>query len=148
MEIIHLIKPTGIARPGMSIREVFHICVEADVPGVPFVDSQGVITGKISIRHVLKRTCIPDFMVRHAQLLGDQLHHLALSPEQVNNVLSLKADDFVFPEKAITSSSTPFAKALAIMEEMDTTYLFVVDDGVYKGTVSVMGIAQAMIAHD
>lgn len=147
MDITKLIRPTGIARPGMSVREVFRICVEADVPGIPFQDAQGSISGKVSIRHIIKVTCIPDFMVQHAQLLGDQLQHLAISQEQVNHVLALQVDDFILPETAIASSTTPFAKALAIMEERDTTYLFVVDDGVYKGTMSVMGIAHAMIAN-
>lgn len=148
MEIIQLVKSTGVARPGMSVREAFRICVDADVPGIPFQDAQGNIRGKVSIRHILKKTCIPDFMVRHAHLLSDQLGHLAISREQREHVLELTVDEFVLEKIATASCSTPFAKALAIMEDMDTTYLFVIQDGVYKGTLSVMGIAQAMIAND
>lgn len=145
MEIIDLIKPTGIAHPGMSVQEAFRLCVEADVPGIPFKDAAGKMCGKVSIRHILKVTCIPDFMVQHSHLLGDAIHHLAIPREQVSDVLGLKIDDFVISTVAVATSKTSFAKALAIMEDRDTTYLFVCDDGVYKGIVSVMGIAKAMI---
>jgi len=148
MELIDLIKPTGIASPGMRIEDVFRICVDADVPGIPFQGQDGYISGKVSIRHILKQTCIPDFMVRHAKLLGDEIHHLAISREQISRLLKLQVDGFVLSDIAVARSTTPFSKALAIMEDMDTTYLFVIDDGIYKGVVSVMGIAQAMISDD
>ena len=131
----------------MTVRQVFQICVEADVPGIPFQSSDGLIVGKVSIRHILKESCIPDFMVRNAHLLGDHISHLVLSEAQVARVLVLSADDYVLSKIAVATSSTPLSKALAIMEEMDTTYLFVIDAGVYKGIVSVMGIAQAMMSH-
>jgi CBS domain-containing protein len=145
MEIVDLIKPTGIAQPGMSVQEAFRLCVEADVPGIPFKDREGEICGKVSIRHILKATCIPDFMVRHSHLLGDQIHHLAIPCELVREVMGLDIDDFVLPTIAVATSRTSFAKALAIMEDIDTTYLFVIDNGDYKGMVSVMGIARAML---
>jgi len=36
-------------------------------------------------------------------------------------------------------------KAIALMERYDTTYLFIVDDGEYKGVVNVLGIARRML---
>jgi hypothetical protein len=32
------------------------------------------------------------------------------------------------------------------MERNDTSYIFVVDDGIYKGTVTIQGIAHQMTA--
>lgn len=147
MKLVDLIKPTGVAKPGMRVQEAFRICVEADVPGVPFVGHNGQIAGKLSIRHVLKENCIPDFMVKHAHLLGDALHHLDISPDMARSVLAQPVDEFILPQGPQATSGTPFSKALAIMEEQDTTYLFVVDEGRYRGTVSIMGIAHAML-HD
>ena len=76
MELTDLIIPTSIARPGMSVHEIFTECVRADVPGIPFQEHDGNITGKACIRNVLKETCIPDFMVKHSHLLGDDIRHL------------------------------------------------------------------------
>jgi len=145
MELSSLIKPTGLACPGTSIAEFFSECVKADVQGLPFQDADGNITGKASIRHVLKESCIPDFMVQHAHLLGNKIQHLLIPDSYVHEVLSLTIDDFILSRMAVATSATPITKALAIMENMDTTYLFIIDDGVYKGIVSIMGIAQVML---
>jgi CBS domain-containing protein len=147
MELTNLIIPTGTARPGMSVLEVFRECVRADVPGIPFQEMDGSITGKASIRHVLKETFIPDFMVKHAHLLGDKIHHLDIKESQLSDVLPLEIDPFILTEIAVVNSSTPIAKALATMEDLDTTYLFVIDDGVYKGIVSIMAIARTMLTN-
>lgn len=147
MELTNLIITTATARPGMSVQEVFRECVRADVPGIPFQEMDGSITGKASIRHVLKETLIPDFMVRHAHLLGDEIQHLDIRKSHLSSVLPLEIDSFVLTKIAVVNSSTPIAKALATMESMDTTYLFVIDNGVYKGIVSIMAIARTMLTH-
>jgi len=56
MKLPVFITPTAIAHPGMTVLDVFRECVKADVPGIPFQDGKGNITGKASIRHVLKET--------------------------------------------------------------------------------------------
>jgi CBS domain-containing protein len=145
MEISNLIIPTGVARPGMTVARVFQECVGADVPGIPFQDADGRITGKASLRHVLKVNCIPDFMVRHSHLLGNELGYLHIQEAHAKDVLTLPIDSFILQEMAVASSSTPVAKALAIMEDLDTTYLFIIDDGVYRGIISVMGIGRALL---
>jgi predicted transcriptional regulator len=145
MELNSLIIPTGMARPGMTVSEVFSECVRADVPGIPFQAADGSIAGKVSIRHILKETCIPHFMVRHAHLLGDEMRHLGISKEYVSEVLALEVDEYVLSKMAVVSSNTAISKALAVMEGANTGYLFVVDDGEYKGVVSIMGIARTML---
>ena len=145
MEISHLLIATGTAHAGMTVGQAFRECVKADVPGIPFQDDNGKITGKISIRYILKEKCIPDFMVKHSHLLGDELGHLHIREDHAREVLKLPVDPFILPLKAVAGSNTPAAKALAIMEDMDTTYLFVIDDGESRGVVSSMGIARAML---
>lgn len=49
---------------------------------------------------------------------------------------------------AVANASTPIAKALAIMEDRDTTYLFAIDQGEYRGVISVMGIGRMMLEPD
>jgi hypothetical protein len=145
MQLSNLIIPTGVARPGMTVAQVFQECVRADVPGIPFQDADGKITGKASLRHVLKVNCIPDFMVQHSRLLGDELGSLQIREDHAREVLKLPIDPFILPEMAVASSATPVAKALAIMEDLDTTYLFVIDEGVYRGIISVMCVGRALL---
>jgi len=145
MELSNLIIPTAVSYSGMTVADVFRECVRSNVPGIPFRDAKGHIIGKASIRHILKETCIPDYLIRHSHLLGDSFTHLSLPDDHVQHVLSLAIDPFVLTKMAVASSNTPMAKALAIMEGNDATYMFIIDDGVYKGMVSIMGISKVML---
>jgi CBS domain-containing protein len=147
MQLTDLMVPTAVASPGMSVAEVFRECVARQVPGIPFRDQWGQITGKASIRHVLKLNCIPDFMVTHAALLGDSLEALSIPQEKARRVLVLPIDDFILPEPAMIGPHSPVSKALAVMERYDTTYLFIMDGKEYLGTVSIMGIAAAVLSY-
>jgi CBS domain-containing protein len=42
------------------------------------------------------------------------------------------------------SSEAPIIKALALMEQNDTSYLFVVDDGQYRGAVTIQCLAKVL----
>ena len=148
MELTDLIIPTGVARPGMTVAEVFTECVKSDVPGIPFQGANGKIAGKASIRHILKESCIPDFMVSHSHLLGNEISHLTIPDSHVREVLAMDVDPFILPRIAVASSTTPLAKALAIMENVRTTYLFIVDNDEYLGVVFIMAIARAMLEID
>lgn len=147
MQLTDLVIPTAVATPGMTVAEVFRECVAQQVPGIPFRDPRGRISGKASIRHVLKLNCIPDFMVTHAALLGDSLEGLTIPPEKAGHVLALPIDPFVLPEPAVIGPGSPVSKALAVMERYGTTYLFVMDGDDYLGTVSIMGIAAAVLSY-
>ena len=146
MEISSLIIPTAVARPGMTVAEVLRECVRTDVPGIPYRDAEGNIVGKASIRHILKEKCIPDFMVKHSHLLGDELGQLHIQQDHAREILALPIDPFVLPHMAVAGPKNPIAKVLAIMEDVNTTYLFVIDDGEYLGIVTIMGIARAILA--
>ena len=56
------------------------------------------------------------------------------------------AEGFVQEPHPSIGSGTQLMKALAMMEHHDTSYLFVVDAGVYRGTLTIQGIA-AWMAH-
>lgn len=147
MFLDEVIVPTAVATPGMSIAELFRECIDKQVPGIPFRDEFGRLTGKASLRHVLKITCIPDYMVQHAALLGDGLESLSVTSAKARELLALKVDDFVLPDMARVGSKASVAKALAVMERCNTTYLFVADGDDYAGCVSIMGIGAEILAH-
>lgn len=146
MQLTDLIVPTAVATPRMRVADVFRECIAKQVPGIPFRDAKGHIAGKASIRHVLKLNCIPDFMVTHAAILGDRIDELTIPAEKARYVINLPIDDFIIPDPAIIGPHSPVAKALAVMEKNDTTYLFVIDGDNYLGVISVMGVAAAALA--
>ena len=146
MQLTDLIVPTAVATPGMRVADVFRECIAKQVPGIPFRDAKGHIAGKASIRHVLKLNCIPDFMVTHGSILGDQIDELTIPAEKARHVINLAIDDFIIPDPAVIGPHSPVAKALAVMERHNTTYLFVIDGDNYLGTISIMGVGAAALS--
>lgn len=136
--------PTALAVPGMSVADLFHECIQAQMPGIPFRDSHGRITGKASIRHILKMTCLPDYLTRHSHILGDHMDHLRLPELHSREVLSRTIDDFILPTLPQVNSNAPISKALAVMEQEHTTYIFIIDGDNYFGAVSIMSLAAEM----
>lgn len=145
MILAELIVPTTVASPETSVEELFRECSRKNVPGIPFRDKSGRITGKASVRNVLKKTCIPDYLIKHASLLGDRTPNLNIPLEKARQVLSLKVQPFVLADLAIIGPESSVAKALAVMERHDTTYLFVFDDDNYLGCISTMGIGETLV---
>ncbi len=150
MNIRNIVVPTGVARAGMTVRECFRFCVQANVPGIPVVDAQDRIVGRFSIRNTLKETCIPDYVVAHAELLGDHVGCLAIPEAHARKVLETVIDPFVMPVDTVATVDldAPVVKVLALMEKYNTAYIFVVDGERYVGTVTVMGIARRMLELD
>ncbi len=138
--------PTGIAVPGMTVRELFEECSKARVAGLPFRDASGKIAGKASIRNILKEVCLPDFMVENAHILGDTLETLRFPEIEERKLLETRIDDFIFPDFAQITPASPLSKALARMEAHDTTYCFVIDaDHKYYGVLSIVHVAMRIL---
>lgn len=145
MQLLDIVVPTGMAHSGMTVGDVFAECVARNVPGIPFADDEGRIIGRVSIRHTLKMTCIPEYMVKGAHLLGDAIDHLALRDDEIRYLLDLPVDGFVLEDMAHLSAASPIVKALSVMEHYNTGYIFLCDDNAYKGMVTRMGIARLLL---
>ena len=145
MRLLDIIVPTGVARAGMTVRAVFEECVKRNVPGIPYCDHDGQVIGRVSIRHTLKQTCIPEYMVKAAHLLGDSLMHVSIPEVLAKEVLEMPVDLFLLENIACVTPESPIVKALAIMEQYNSGYIFLIDKGVYKGIVTRMGIAALML---
>jgi CBS-domain-containing membrane protein len=149
MSLIQFAVPTAVAVPGMTVRELFTECIKADVAGLPFRAANGKFTGKASIRHVLREVCIPQAMIEHARLLGDDIEALRFPRIRKQWLLDQTIDDFILSDAATITPASPLAKALAIMENHDTTYLFVIDaDDKYHGTLSIVSLARRLLDQD
>jgi len=148
MKLKNILIPTGVTTPGMLVRDAFAECVRAQVPAIPFRNDKGELSGRVSLRHTMKKTCLPDFMVEMAYVLGDDLSCVRNAEEKAMEVLGYTIDEFVIPKFYSLTTDITVIKALAIMEKHNSSYLFIVDDGVYKGIVTTLAIAERMVALD
>lgn len=145
MSLRDLAVPTALATPGMLVADLFRECVRVQMPGIPYRDAAGRIVGKASIRHILKMTCLPDYLIRHSRMLGDGIEHLRLPEIYDREILHLRIDDYILPALPRVNSAAPVTKALAIMEQEDTTYIFVLDGDEYHGALSIMSLARYLL---
>jgi CBS domain-containing protein len=135
-----------MAHPGMSVGEVFEECISKRVQGIPFRNDQGLITGRISIRHVFRETCVPKDVIEAAHMLGDQIAHLNLHEVKARQLLSQPAERFLIDNIPTLTPNSPLVKAIAIMEKFNSSYLFVFDDE-YRGAVTRFSIARMLLEH-
>lgn len=148
MKIKHVSIPTKVARPGMSVGEVMLECVNKQVPGIPYVDQDGQISGRFSVRHMFRVCCIPDDIIQGAHLLGDDVEDLDFPHIIAAELMSKAVDDFIFPDAIRLAPNFQAIKALAIMEQYATEYLFVTDGEDYQGVVTRMSIAEAIVTKE
>ena len=145
MKLLDIVIPTTVAKAGMTMGEVFEECVKRNVPGIPFCDEKGRVTGRISIRHAFKLSAAPGYLVKAAHLLGDDIWHLSTSKMEVKSLLDMPVESFILENFANVSAASPVVKALSIMEKYNTGYVFLIDEGEYEGVVTRMGIARLML---
>ena len=145
MHLSKLAVPTPVIKAGMKLADFYRIAVEFNVKGLPYVDSKGTIIGRLSLRY--KKTCLPSYMIDAAHMLGDSIEAVNLPRVQASKILEQPVEDFVLSEYAVVTSKSPIVKGLAIMEQMGSSYVFLVDDGHYKGIVSHMAIAKKVLKH-
>jgi hypothetical protein len=145
MSLRDLAIPTALAEPGMLVSDLFRECIRVQMPGIPFRDATGRICGKASIRHILKMTCMPDYLIKYANMLGDDIEHLRLPEIHGPEILSRTIDDFILPSLPKINSSASVSKTLAVMEQENTTYIFVIDGEEYHGAISIMSLAHCLL---
>jgi hypothetical protein len=145
MKIKQVSIATKVARPGMLLGEVMKECVEKNVPGIPYLDASGKIAGRFSIRHMFLLCCVPDDVIQGAHLLGDDVDQLAFPDVRAEELMAKRVDEFVFPDSIQLSPNFQAIKALAIMEQDNTEYLFVTQGDDYLGVVTRMSIAKAIL---
>ncbi len=145
MILDHIAIPTAVMRREHRVEDFFAECVRRDVPGLPFVNDQGEITGRISIRHVFKETCIPHWAIRAAHVLGDRIDAVNIPHVRAREILAEPVEKYRLPAFASSTPRSPIVKGLAIMEQVNTSYIFLIDDGQYTGIVTHMKIARQLM---
>lgn len=145
MSLINGIVTTPVARPGMLIGEALRICVDNWVPGIPYVGDDGSIQGRFSVRNTFLLSTIPGDMIKGAHLIGNEALHLEQTKEHYAELFSGTIDHTILKDVACLSSNAQITKAMALMEKFNSAYLFVVDDGVYRGIVTRLGLTRVLL---
>ncbi|HFD80412.1 MAG TPA: CBS domain-containing protein [Gammaproteobacteria bacterium] len=145
MKLSNIIVKTATAGAGMTVGDVFRECTRCHVPGIPWADEDGRLAGCILIRETILQICIPEYLVAYADLLGDRLGCMTVPEEHARQVLLMPAERFIIRDYPTIDSDSPVVKAVAVMEKHETHHVFVVDDGNYRGIVTIDGIARRML---
>ena len=135
---------TGVARTGMLVRDVFLECVKHHVQALPFCDEADRVTGRVTLKNIMKYSCLPEYMVELAHVLGNQLSCLDNAEEKMKEILCNPIEPYVLDPHVSLGPQAPVIKAVALMEKYDTSYIFVIDDDRYRGIVTIQGIADKM----
>jgi predicted transcriptional regulator len=139
---------TRVVKAGMTVREVFEACTRANTPGLPVCDDHDRVTGRVTLKHILKRFCLPDYLVEMAPILGEQISHVQDMDTFAQQLLECRIDAYIqHPHASITSASSA-VKALALMEKIDSSYLFVIDEGRYQGVVTIQSLIEIILNND
>jgi predicted transcriptional regulator len=147
MKLERLATMTGFMRHGMTLRDFFQETVRCNVPGLPYVDEHDQIIGRISIRDVYKRIAVPDNILRIADAMGDgdQMSNLDMPEMKALEVMATPVESYLLEKIPTVSPSSTVVKALALMEVHNSSYIFLIEDGQYKGVVTRMIIAKRML---
>ena len=139
---------TRVARPGMLVRDVFRQCLSSRVQSLPYRDEAGRIAGRVTLKHIANRSIVPEYVAQLALVVGDRLSTFEEMERRLPEVFDHRVEAYVQEPHASIPSATQLMKALAIMEHYDTSYLFVIDEGTYRGTITIQGIAAWMTRFD
>jgi CBS-domain-containing membrane protein len=135
---------TDVAHAGMLVRELFAACGKAQVQALPYVDASGKLSGRVTLKNVLRLSCLPEYVVELAPMLNLKMSCVDHAEDKAREMLCCPIEPFVQRTHETIPSDAPLIKALALMEKHDTSYIFVVDGQNYRGTVTIQGIAASM----
>jgi len=144
VDIQSVLLQTPIICRGMLVRDVFVECGGCHVQALPYGDETGRISGRVTIKHILLASCLPNYLVEMASVLGASLSCVENAEEKTKEILCKPVEPFVQALPMTITSDVPLIKALAIMEKHDTSYIFVVDQGIYQGVITIQGLAVKM----
>ncbi len=144
MDVESVMIKTEIAHPGMMVHELFHACGDAGVQALPFADDGVHVTGRVTLKNVLRLSCLPQYVVDMAPMLNSAMSCVEHAEDKAREILCTPVEPYVQGLHKSIASDAPLIKALALMEAHDTSYIFVVDDGLYRGLITIQRIASSM----
>ncbi len=153
IDINETIIPTSTMKTGDSVKDMFECCIQADVPALPYRDQDGLIQGFVSLKRVMGKDCLPNYLVELAGILHNDMNCTTQAMEKIHKLFTRPVDDYVEKPFHFVASDTILIRAVALMEQHNTSFLFVADcaDEVdkshcdYKGIITRLSVAKKML---
>ena len=73
MDVESVMIQTVTAHAGMSVRELFEACGQAGVQALPFCAADGKVTGRVTLKNVLRRSCLPEYDIEMETMLNSYM---------------------------------------------------------------------------
>ena len=150
MTIKDIIIPTATVTSGDTVKTFFKYCVAADVPALPFRDHKGLIRGFVSLKRVMGKDCLPNYLVELAGLLHNDMSCTSNAMEKIHELFQKPVDYYVDNVIQFISSDAILIRVVALMEQHDTNFMFVGDGddkatSDYKGVITSLAVAKKML---
>jgi len=145
MKLHNIIITTAVARPGMEVADLFRECVAKSVPALPFCADGNKVADKVSMKNVMRLSCLPEYVVELADVLGNHMSCVDDAEGTAARMVTHLVDHFVSPIETSVGPGASLITAIAKMEKHATSYLFVLEDGEYRGVVTRQGIAARIL---
>jgi len=152
--IYDVIMPTPIIHQGDTVKTFFSLCVENQVLALPFCTRQSGdcdthhISGFVSLKSAMGKDCIPNYMIDMATILHDDLDCKEQTLDKIKNLLCKPVETYLDENIFFVSPETKMVRVIALMEKFNSSWLFVAEEGQYKGIITRQLMAQKMIKMD
>jgi predicted transcriptional regulator len=83
-----------------------------------------------------------------ARVLGEQASDVEDMELLAKQLFDNRIDSYIQPPHASLTSTSSIIQAMALMEKLDTGYLFVIDEGQYMGVVTLQNLSKTILAYD
>lgn len=154
VDIEEIIIPTSTVQSGDTIKQMLKYCIDSNVSELPYRDEEGLIQGFVSLKRVMGKDCLPNYLVELAGILNNDMNCTTQAMEKIHSLLTKPVDDYIENPFHFVASDTILIRAVALMEQHNTGFLFVADcaDDIdkshcdYKGIITRLSIAKKMLA--
>jgi hypothetical protein len=150
VDIKEIIIPTPTVQAGDSVKTFFELCSEADVPSLPYRDQNGRIQGFVTLKRVMGKDCLPNYLVELAGILHNDMNCTTQAMEKIHALFHKPIENYVELPFYYVASDTILIRVVALMEQHSSSFLFVADGPDpqhcdYLGIVTRLSVARKML---
>lgn len=150
VDIKEIVLPTATVQSGDSVQKFFELCSESDSPALPFRDKDGLIQGFVSLKRVMGKDCLPNYLVELAGILHNEMNCTTQAMEKIHALFQKPVEEYVELPFQYVNSDTILIRAVALMEQHSIDFLFVADGpdaqhSDYRGIISRLSVARKML---
>lgn len=150
IDINDIVLTTPTVQAGDHVKKFFELCSEANSPALPFRDKNGLIQGYITLKRVMGKDCLPNYLVELAGILHNEMNCTTQAMEKIHKLFQKPVEEYVELPFRYVGSDTILIRAVALMEQHNSDFLFVADGPDaqhcdYRGIITRLSVAQKML---